>query len=79
MEKNIESFVINILKSISYINEININTKLSSLNLEDIDFTEIAVECEDEFEISLDELHMEKLETVKDLLNYIENEYKYKE
>ena len=79
MEKNIESFVINILKSISYINEININTKLSSLNLEDIDFTEIAVECEDKFEISLDELHMEKLETVKDLLNYIENEYKYKE
>jgi acyl carrier protein len=78
-ESKVSTFLINLLKTIRPDIEIKRETMVVALELEDIDFTEIAVECEDEFEIILDELHIEKLSTVEDIINYIETEVKYKE
>jgi len=78
-EAKVSNFLIGLLKTIKPEFEIKNETLISDLDLEDIDFTEIAVECEDEFEIILDELHIEKLKTVEEIINYIETEIKYKE
>ena len=57
--------------------EINEDTNLrSDLELEDIDIIEIFAELEDELSISITEEDMEKIETVRDLANFIERNKK---
>lgn len=84
MEKNrdkVKAFLFKIMGNIlpEDINYDDEEIILKDLELEDIDYTEIAIECEEEFEIILDEIYMEeKLKTVRDLIDYIFDQYKNK-
>lgn len=73
LEKNeiLNNFVLNNIKEISKKNNINLQTKIIDLNLDFIDFIELCLEIEEEYNIFLDEELIEKKEKIIDLIEYI--------
>ena len=50
------------------------NTLIKDLNLNELDYFDLLMDIEDEFEISIDEEEFNNLKNIKELINYIENE-----
>lgn len=46
---------------------------IEDLKIDSLDMVELAMELEDEFDMSIEDEEMEKLKTVKDIVEYIEN------
>jgi acyl carrier protein len=79
MEKSVNKYLIGLLKSMCPDKNIDEKTSLALLELEDIDYTELAIELEEKYEILLDELKIEKMLIVKEIIDYVEEELKFKE
>ena len=79
MRQKIRDLVFNIINQNYSDLEITESSLLQDLPLEDIDYTEIAIECEEKFDIILDEFKMEKMINLKELIDYINNENLMKE
>ena len=47
---------------------------VEDLGIDSLDMVELAMELEDEFDMSIEDEEMEKLATVKDIVEYIEND-----
>lgn len=72
-KKIIETFIITTLKNIIHNkdNEINNQTKIKNLALDQLDYTQLIIECEEHFDILIDDAHFETLDSVDALVNYI--------
>lgn len=54
--------------------ELTENTNLvEDLGIDSLDMVELAMQLEDEFDMDIEDEEMEKLQTVKDIVEYIEN------
>lgn len=54
--------------------ELTENTNLvEDLGIDSLDMVELAMQLEDEFDMDIEDEEMEKLQTLKDIVEYIEN------
>lgn len=67
----IKEYVLGLLTYIRPNFSIDENTMFSELALEDIDFTLIAIECEENFKVIVDENILSNCFFVKDVLDYL--------
>lgn len=72
--EDLSLFIVKNIKQISSKKDIDLKTKISDLNFEYIDFIELCLEIEEEYEVFLDENLIEKKESVEDLVIYVANE-----
>lgn len=72
-KQNIEELVIHTLKNI--INKkdlsIDIHTKVKDLSLDQLDYTQLIIECEEHCDVLIDDVYFESLETINDIINYV--------
>ncbi|KPM05448.1 Acyl carrier protein, mitochondrial-like protein [Sarcoptes scabiei] len=60
-------------------NQLKITSHLANdLGLDSLDTVEIIVAIEDEFDISIEDVDVEKIHTVQDIVNFIRNYYETK-
>jgi hypothetical protein len=70
---DLKEFFLEILTNIRPNMTIEEHTPIGSLKLEDIDFTLIAIECEDKYQIMVDEKSLSGCLFIQDALEYLIN------
>lgn len=53
--------------------EVTLDTHLEDLGVDSLDMIDMAMDIEDEFEIEVTDEVLEKFETVRDIVNFVEN------
>lgn len=53
--------------------DVTLDTHLEDLGFDSLDMIDIAMDIEDEFEIEVPDEALEKFETVRDIVNFVEN------
>ena len=71
MNNEIKNFILEILTAIRPEYEINEYIPFAELKLDEIDYTLIAIECEEKFQIHLDEKVFFDFIYIKDAIHYI--------
>jgi len=77
-KKEPKEFVLQILREIKEKKDGSITEEslLSDLQLEDIDYSELAILCEEEYSIILDEEIIQRCNTIGEIISYISGQVK---